>query len=176
MTLVVEDGTGIIGAESYASVAEVSAYWGKRPHDPLATSWSDGSAANQEGALREATVFLDANYGGRYRGIRASYSQGLEWPRYELDDSGDKVAVKDRDGNELPDLPAQLKSATAELAVRALSERLVIEPSSEGVIGREKVGQVETEYAVAAAGAKSFASVDGILSQIIGASANWYWR
>jgi hypothetical protein len=81
MTLLVEDGTGVAGAESYASVSAASDYWAKRPQDALAAAWTASAAPIQEGALREATAYLDATWGSGYLGGRASAAQGLLWPR-----------------------------------------------------------------------------------------------
>lgn len=56
MPLVVETGFGIIGAESYASVAEADAYWGQRGGNP---AWAAASQEAKEGALRLASEHID---------------------------------------------------------------------------------------------------------------------
>ena len=56
--LTVEDGTGIEGAESYASVAAADAYWAKLSHLTLATTWAAFDTAGKEGRLREAPARL----------------------------------------------------------------------------------------------------------------------
>jgi hypothetical protein len=83
MALVVEDGTGVVGAESYASVDDAGAYWEKRPQNPLYLVWATRAVdpSSAEGALREASSYLDTNFAASYLGQRATLTQGLLWPR-----------------------------------------------------------------------------------------------
>ncbi len=81
MTLVVEDGTGVTGAESYAPVDAALAYWTARPQSPLAFPWASASTPVKEGSLREASCYLDATWGQQYLGARLLATQGLFWPR-----------------------------------------------------------------------------------------------
>lgn len=126
MSLIVEDGTGLSNAESYASVADADAY-----HLSMGnTAWT-GAEQLKEKALRRATQYLDAWY--RFRGERLLLTQSLEFPR---------VGVTDL----LPDWPMKnLVAATCELALRALSGTLISDTEGES-IRREKVGPIETEY------------------------------
>lgn len=64
-----------------------------------------------QGAIVQATDFIDKRFGARFRGYRRSRSQSLEWPRLDAFD----------DGNYLLDpRPQQLARATAEYALLAL--------------------------------------------------------
>ena len=110
MAFVVEDGSARADANSYLSVADADAYWAD--HGAPVT-WT-GVDAVKEAALRAATAYLDRRFGARFRGCRVSSLQRLAWPR--------NGAV--RDGYELESnaLPRELKEATAELALRQLTE------------------------------------------------------
>ncbi len=50
MTIIVEDGTGVVGAETYAAVAFTDTYWSARTHNSLGTTWSAAPLADKEGA------------------------------------------------------------------------------------------------------------------------------
>lgn len=58
MTLVVEDGSIVSGAESYASVAQADAYFAARG----ITIWSPLLDAEKEQALRRATDYMVQTY------------------------------------------------------------------------------------------------------------------
>lgn len=174
MSLVTEDGTGVAGAESYASVAGVDTHWAARAHTALAATWTVATTANKEGALREATDYLDASFSQYYRGKRAGRVQGLEWPR-----SG----ANDDSGYPLPGLPAELVKATCELAARALSAPLVADLARGGKVKRERVeGAIEVEYTDGAPTQTSYGVVNQTLAPILNgaqpsaADASWHWR
>ncbi len=106
MSLIVEDGSGLADAESYASLSRADAH-----HDAFGNpAWADAAAADKEAALRRATRYLDGAYRQRLRGRRKTAGQALEWPRV-----GDAAVERDTG------LPRGLVQAAAELALRALS-------------------------------------------------------
>lgn len=177
MAIVVEDSTGVPGAESYATVAACDAYWAARAHTAFATTWAAATTANKEGSLREATQYLEATWGPFYRGERRGYVQGLLWPRSNaLDDAG----------YPLPDLPQEIIRAVCELAARAASARLADDAARGGKITseRRKVGQIEKEfhYADGTSPETRYGFVDGLLTPVLNgsqpsaASATWFWR
>lgn len=177
MTLTVETGARVAGADSYVLTATIDTYWSARPHTALSTAWAAATSPNKEGAAREATAFLDAIYGAFYRGTRAGYLQGLEWPR---------STALDNDGYPLPNLPPQLVLACCELAARALSGPLAEDATVDGVIKRkrEQVGSIveETEYADHAGRYSRYGAIDGLLAPILTGSQptaqqpQWSWR
>lgn len=177
MTIIVETGSGVAGAESYATVAQVDSYWSGRATNPNSAVWAALTTASKESSLREATSYLDATYGASYIGKRRGYVQGLLWPR-----SG----ALDSDGYPLPDLPQELVTAVAELAVRASTGTPLADDTNPlEMITKEtkKVGPLEktVEYAspVAVGGAtvnKVYGAVDGILAPILNTSSGqWGW-
>lgn len=174
MALTVETGNGVVGAESYATEAGADAYWGKRTHDALYTTWNAASQALKEGALREATAYLDARWGQFYRGVRRGTVQGLLWPRSDALDDAEYP---------LPDLPSEIVNACCELAARALSARLAEDRERGGKTKRERVeGAVEVEYFEGATAEPDYGSVAGILAPVLNGSQpearapSWNWR
>lgn len=67
MTMLVEDGSGVIGANSYAPIAFVTSYLSDRAR---ATDWSAASTADQEAALIAATDYVEARFGSRFKGLK----------------------------------------------------------------------------------------------------------
>lgn len=174
MAITVEDGTGVAGAESYASVADADTYWGKRTHQALYTTWDGASTAEKEGALREATTYVEARWGQFYRGVKRGNAQGLQWPRSDAEDDT---------GYPLPDLPPELASAVAELAARAVSALLAEDRDRGGQVKRERVeGAVEVEYFEGAPADPDYGSVAGILAPVLNGAQpeartpSWNWR
>jgi hypothetical protein len=82
-TFIVEDGTGLVDANAYITVAFADQY-----HENFGapTDWSSSTTANKEQAIREATRYLDAGYSSRWRGARASEEQALDHPRRRVFD------------------------------------------------------------------------------------------
>jgi len=119
MALVVEDGTGKSNAESYLSVADCDTY-----HTNMGNTGWAGDATVKEVALRKATKFLDNKFRLRWKGTRTNEDQALAWPRSNVEDIDG--FYYDSDG-----IPQSLKDATAELAVRAITEDDGIYPDQE---------------------------------------------
>lgn len=121
MALEVENGTGVAGAEAYASVAAADAYWAKRPQSPFATTWAAVTdVLTKEGALREGADYMDAELGLLYPGKPLTTTQGKLCPRADACDAS-------FDG-----FPATLVAANIELAARAISSPLAPTPTTRG--------------------------------------------
>ena len=69
MTLIVEDGSGVVGANAYMTVAEVTAYLTDRNRQ-TENSWNSVAAAVAEAAVIAATDFIDRRFGQRFKGTR----------------------------------------------------------------------------------------------------------
>ena len=67
MTMIVEDGTGVSGANAYATEAEVTAYLTDRNRQ-TENIWSTIGAPAQEAAIIAATDFIDRRWGERFKG------------------------------------------------------------------------------------------------------------
>ena len=147
MAIVVEDGTGLANSTSYASVADFKDYHDCRGNDYALLGAGDPEI---EQALVRATDYIDKRFGVRFKGIKGSADQALEWPR---------TGATDNNGYTLSGLPARLLKACYEYAFKAITTMpLAPDPSTnpggETVSGEvtrktEKVGDLEetTQYA-----------------------------
>ena len=106
MALVIEDGTGVVGANSYLTVAELRAYAEVRG---LTLPTVDSEV---EILLVKATDYLELK---SYIGDRASDDQGLSWPRTSVTDPYWKYTDK---------IPSQLKLAQSMLAIEVQNGEL----------------------------------------------------
>lgn len=133
-TFVVEDGSIVSGANAYVTLADANQY-----HENFGnpSAWSGATDANKQAAIRQATQFIDQEYGPQFKGTRANSEQELMFPR-----SG----VTARDGFWYPhdEIPQRLKDATAILALKAISETLMADQTNPGTIKKEtvKVGPI----------------------------------
>lgn len=143
MPLIVEDGTGVMGANSYATLDVISAY--------LASHGLIDPVPTEEAVLR-AMGFLEGVYAGRWRGVKAHpfAVNALAWPRHRAyDDEGRLIAS----GSSIP-LP--LQQALAEAAYREIKEPGVLQPDLDraGGVSSEmvKVGPITTQTNFAGGG------------------------
>lgn len=154
MALVIEDGSGVAGANSYITVAEARAYASTRGLSlPVADS-------EVEQLLISAMDYLES-YRDRYQGRKTSPSNPLQWPR---------VGVV-LDGAPWPSdaIPVELKSAQARLAVEAQTQQLFVSSDGREII-KEKVDVIEVQYAegsVGASGQPYFAAVEALLEPLL---------
>lgn len=134
MALTVEDGTGVEGADSFVTIAELKTYAGSRG---ITLPTAD---ADIEKLLVKAKDYLESEVQGKYKGYRTFPKlTTLKWPR-----TGVEI-----DGYYLPstEIPLQLKQAQMQLAI----ELQTVDPTptlSGNQIKREKVDVLETEYAI----------------------------
>lgn len=164
MAIVVEDGTARADAESYASVAEATAYATKLGN----TAW--GAAATdalREAALRRATRYLDGRYHGRWPGYRRTSAQRLDWPRTDAVDSSDWPIPS----SGALAVPAALKDACCEAALLELASPGVLAPQAQGSVAAKTVqaGPVSTSttYAGSAPLRATVTALDDLLANIL---------
>ena len=155
MAFVVEDGTGLADATSYASVAEADAYFS----DSGVATWTGIDAVKQQ-ALVRGTRALDGMYASAWPGRKVRGDQGLEWPR---------IDAVDMSGYTLDEVPRAVKAATIEAALVELLTPGALSPSLDrgGAIIREKVGPIETEYASNAPADTVYATIRQALASIV---------
>jgi hypothetical protein len=165
MALIVEDGSGISSAESYATVAFADDYHSKYGN----SLWSTLSLNQKELDLRKGTRFIDLVWGSRFSGIVMSNEQGLAWPR---------IQAFDYNGYQFDSniVPIDLQRATAEAALIAQTQDLMPNLDFTGIIKseRDKVGPLESE--IVYIGGKSqyakFTTVEYYLNRLLGVSTN----
>lgn len=143
MAFIVEDGSGVVGANSYASVAEADGYFAERG----VTTWSGATEAKQSFLIR-ATDYIELRFGARFQGTVEfpDAPQGLSFPR---------TGITGYTG-----VPDCLKRATFEYALRAIAGPLApdspLEPTGLQLAAkRTKVGPIETELQYKQSGAGS---------------------
>jgi hypothetical protein len=173
MTLIVEDGTGLADAESYASVTEVDTYHSNRGN----SLWATLSTANKEEALRRATDYMIGEYRMKWLGRRVLITQALDWPRVG-------VVLKDFGGSggrngigsyglwqiSFTIVPPEIKNACAELALRA-SIFALAEDISPRVL-EETVGPIKVKYSEWSSQRIQYRQVDDILRVFLIAGGN----
>lgn len=147
MTLIVENGTGLATAESYASVAEADLY-----HSNLGnTAWAPLTTTQKEQYLRQATNHMTQRYRTRWKGWRAYTVQRLDWPRLGV--FVEDIAAYPSGGhlssfaymiaaNVVPD---QIKDACCELALIAVTMSLTPQVLKQNKL-QAKVGPVFVAY------------------------------
>jgi len=160
MSLTVEDGSVVSGAESYCSVADADTY-----HAAFtgSTSWSGATTARKEIALRRATQYLDMTFGGRWKGDRYDDAQALDWPRECVEIDGVLL--------DPAPLPQLLMQACAELALRDITETAGLLPDDKtgGVAAESTTVDVITTsktYVGAKETAPRFAIVDRLVAKL----------
>ncbi len=174
MTVVVEDGSCIEGANSYLSAVDFKAY-----ADARGLSY-DGKSDDEIGeALIRATSWIDATYRTRFPGVRTYGAlQSLQWPRKagciingQYVPDAYLTTVTDAEGIPIAttEIPSALESGTAEAAYRELVSPGTLAPDLErgGDIRRLKAGSVEVEYATTAPAGTIFTTIDGVLALIL---------
>lgn len=146
----------VVGTDAYLSISDADAYWNVR-NDSV---WSAASDAEKEKALREATQYIDGAFSfiGSHK-----HDNVLAWPRYDVLIRKGNFKGQDYDSDTIP---PQVKNACAELALEALSARLVEVKERGGAVKREKVDVIEVEYLDFAPSGKTFGFVKMILSPL----------
>lgn len=155
MALIVEDGTYKVDANSYAPTVDADAYFAARGID----AWAD--VENKDAMMVRGCQYLDANYGSRFPGIPTTSTQALQWPR---------TGAVDRDGREaaVNAIPAEIKYAQFELALRASQGDLDPDQDRGGQIASEQLGELARSFFPGAPAGTTKPYVDKVLSRWIG--------
>ena len=167
MPLVVEDGTiGSPRANSYVSLAEVREYWADRGDDIIANG---SPAVPTDAILTAATLraadYMRQNWRLRWEGALVQAFQPLDWPRtgVPIPDFFDpffrntNVPFEFRNTQFFSSsaIPEEVKTAQILLTRAALSDATTVvdlNPALGRTTKREKLGDLEVEYAVGEAG------------------------
>lgn len=143
MSLIIEDGTIVAGAESYASVSDADVYLSSRG----ITTWTDLLNIEREQALRRATDYM-REYA--WKGQIVDTVQALDWPRQKIFIWGSEIA------NNV--IPKEVKNACIELAWRGASGPLNPDMKSNDASNRyitkqvQRVGPIDVETTFASRG------------------------
>ncbi len=153
--MIVEDGTGVEGANSYATEQEFDDYCDSHGITP-----TDGDT---EAALVRGSSAIDNNYRAGFPGYRTFFrDQGLEWPR-----SGAYDIEYNQIGTQ--EIPIEVKYAAIEAAVRELAKPNSLEPdlARGGKISSLSAGSVSITYSGSANATTSFQKIDGIIARVL---------
>ena len=156
MALVVEDGTGLPNAESYASLAFANEY-----HTNMGNTW-DGTDASKEAWLRQGTRYIEGKYRDRFPGTKGSKEQALYFP---------VVNGVDADGFEIEEdeIPLSLQIAVSEAALAASQGSLFTPLERGGMVKRERVeGAVEVEYMDGALSETQYPAIEHAIRGLVG--------
>lgn len=170
MALTVETGTGSATADSYIAIADAVTYLDKHAASASSNVFTAATSAAQEVALRNATRSIDSMYALRFKGSRLLGTQALQWPRVG-------VVTNDNYAVDSDSVPALVKNATCELALRFIADssghdtsRLTPDQDKPGAILMERlkadVVETETEYS-GASQQKRYKVVDDILAPLL---------
>lgn len=177
MTIIVEDGSGVTGANSYQSLNDWQAY-----ADAHGFDYSAKTDEEAEAALIRATTWLDNNYRARWLGVRTYGNlQMLLWPRKQgiyvngtFYQNSYLTTITDAEGVAIAinEIPSALIAAHAEATWRELVTPGSLAPDEgrDAAIHRLQAGSVSIEYSVTAPTATTFTIIDQILSALLASS------
>ena len=155
MALIVEDGSEVANANSYASLAVIAAY--AIAHGDA--TWALATGAEQNAAALNAMVYIDSK---PYKGYPTSSTQLLEWPRF-----GVVVNTWDVSSDAIP---AKLVYAQCVASVKALAGSLSPDLARGGGVKRQKVDVIETEYFDGAVATTTYQVIDQLLAPLLKSS------
>lgn len=168
MTLIVEDGTGTLASESYVSVAFADTYHINRGN----TAWASVSLTNKEAALRRSTDYMVQAYRQLWKGYKVLTTQALDWPRTLVYISNE--IVNNVTPISLTIVPIEVQKACAELALKAITDTLLIDTEQQVV--KESIGPITTEYQPYASKYKHYTSVEAMLKPYLKSSYSTVMR
>lgn len=152
MALIVEDGTGLVDANTFAPLAEADAFLALRG----VTAWAVATVAAREVALINASEYVSDAY--QWIGARSVEAQALAWPRTAISRYSVPAGV-----------PNAVKVATFRVAAILLATpTLYGSVKAAALVRRVQAGSVSVEFsddaiALAGAGEISFPWLDRIL-------------
>lgn len=127
MALIVEDGTGVSGANTYVSLNDFKSW-----ADDRGITYGNDAAVTQQ--IYRAMDYIESL---NFLGFKANEDQALQWPRYEVYIDGYSV-----DGTEIPN---QLKLAVYEAIKVEIDGYSEMNPVDRKTIS-ETVGDISVTY------------------------------
>jgi len=156
MAFVVETGAGLSNATSFISVADADAY----TSEVGLTAWT-GTTGTKQTALINAQRYITQTYRGMWKGMRSTELQALDWPRADVEDYDGYVLDSDS-------IPAAIKEAQVELAVRALSADLMSDVTTDDSnVASESASIGSISHSVVYAGGKATQKVYTVVERLL---------
>ncbi len=146
LTLIKEDGTGKVDANSYAGVGDGDAYFEGHLY---ANAWTAATEATKGAALVMATRLVDSQF--QFNGYRAHETQALQWPRERCPDPDRNLVTSTPLSpvltNFVPSdlVPKGVADAVCEMARELLIADRTAAPAGEG-LSYQNVGTTQTGY------------------------------
>jgi hypothetical protein len=178
MTIIVEDGSIVAGANAYATLSAMDTYH----EDRLNTIWTSASDETKEAAMLRATAGLESKYRSRWLGYKADHNaanapQFLAFPRRDGKDqsrangytSATMDEFTDGDGIAYPvtEIPALIVQAYAEVCLVEISQPFVsIQLSRDDMLKYQRVDVIEQEWLRNAPAVVQFPHIDALLSTL----------
>lgn len=160
MAFIVENGSVVAGANSYATLAYAQSYFADRGR----ASEFAGTDDQQRGWLVDATSYIEMRFSTRFISTPFSAAQPLSFPRALLD------------GGPAAWMPDMLLKATCEYAARAKKGPLAPDPLVDKtghtvVMTSRKVGPIERSFSVApgsrAQPFRSYPAADALIAPLL---------
>lgn len=156
MSIIVEDGTVVAGANSYVTRAETNDYF-KCTND---TVWSSVTNNDKDAAIINASRYLQQMYRLKWLGSRVEPAQAIDWPRsgvpvvdyFDPFSNSAPVSLSFQNTYFIPEneIPQEVKDAQMLLARSQIDDSGGLTVRLQGPLGRqtskEKVGSLEVHY------------------------------
>ena len=158
MSLIIEDGSRVTGANSYADVSTVDAYHAARGN----AAWTGDDTAKEAAILRAMTYIETLPW----HGVKATQTQPLEWPRAYMEDRNGYAINADV-------VPAQVIHAVAEAALREIVTAGATMPDSardDVLTSLEVAGAVKLSWASGAPIRPDYPIIKALLKGLIAPS------
>ena len=170
MTLIVEDGSIVAGAESYISVADAETYLTNRGMT------LSGSTADKEAALRKATDYMVQVYRMRWQGWKVDQTQSLDWPRNSVYVDQAINYNNQLTAHLIPNniVPNEVKHACAEFAYKSQSSELFAD--QEQMVTSERIDKIQVDYDKYSSQAKRYVAIEALLAPFMGTSNTNFMR
>lgn len=152
MTLIIENGTNVAGANSYATLTEIRAFASAR-----GVTLSAVDATLEVQAIK-AMDYLES-LRDSYKGTKKYSDQSLQWPRLDVLVDGYELASTS--------IPTLLKNSQAQLCIEIHNGVDIMPTSTGGSIKREKVDVIEIEYQPSASSIQKMRAFEGFLSPLL---------
>jgi hypothetical protein len=174
---IVEDGTAKTDAISLCSMEDANDYHAKRGNE----AWAQIASGVRQSLLVQATDYLQQVYRMRWKGVRVSAEQALDFPRnfmeredYEASTINGYQMLGGNYYYPSDNVPLEVINACAELAYKANSGELA--PDLARATIREKVDVIEVEYDKSQPQYTKYRAIDNLLAPYLATGSSGSFR
>lgn len=174
---IVEDGTAKTDAISLCSMEDANDYHAKRGNE----AWAQIASGVRQSLLVQATDYLQQVYRMRWKGVRVSAEQALDFPRnfmeredYEASTINGYQMLGGNYYYPSDNVPLEVINACAELAYKANSGELA--PDLARATIREKVDVIEVEYDKSQPQYTKYRAIDNALAPYLATGSSGTFR